>query len=111
MFEVTDHFAGTSSVHATQAGALAAGRSLARELAERRGLGALLEEACSCDTLIYGTVLDDTGNTIDVEPLVWIDPSPSPPPLPLKHSSQPVVPVVSQVRLVPWTGGLMGSHA
>ena len=109
MFEVTDHFAGTRSVHATRAAALAAGRSLARELAERRGLGALVEEACSCDILICGTVLDDVGDPIDVEPLVRIDPSPMP--RPLKHSSQAIVPVVSQGRLVPWMGGLMVSHA
>jgi hypothetical protein len=75
MFEVVDHFTGTTSIHATRAEALAAGRLLARRLAEMRGLGAIVEEHNSCDVLICGTVLDDSGEAIDLEPLVWIDPA------------------------------------
>ena len=75
MFEVVDHFTGTTSMHATRAEALAAGRLLARRLAEMRGLGAIVEEHNSCDVLICGTVLDDSGEAIDLEPLVWIDPA------------------------------------
>jgi hypothetical protein len=111
MFQVVDQFAGTSSLHATRAAALAAGRSLARGLAELRGLGALVEEACSCDTLICGTVLDDAGEAIDLEPLVWIDPSPGPVPLPLENSTQRVVRMANQLPLEPWVGALTTSHA
>lgn len=78
MFEVVDDLAGTSSLHATRAEALAAGRSLAYRLADLRGLGAIVEEACSCDWLICGTVLDEVGEAIDLEPLVWIEPGPVP---------------------------------
>ena len=111
MFEVVDQFAGTSTLHATPAAALAAGRSLARGLAKTRGLGALVEEACSCDTVICGTILDDVGEAIDLEPLVWIDPSPGSVPMPLQYPTQQIVRLASQVRPEPWLGALMASHA
>jgi hypothetical protein len=84
MFEVVDHFLGGSSLHATRAEAMTAGRSLACRLAELRGLGAIVEEACCCDLLICGTILDETGEAIDLEPLVWIDPGPGSGPLHLE---------------------------
>jgi hypothetical protein len=75
MFEVVDHLSGTTSSHPTQAQALAAGRLLARRLAQARGLGAVVEEPTVCDVLLCGTVLDETGEVIDLEPLVWIEPA------------------------------------
>lgn len=74
MFEVVDHFGGIVSRHGTRAEALSAGRCLADRLAASRGLGPVVEEESSCDLLICGTVLDETGEAIDLEPLVWIDP-------------------------------------
>lgn len=76
MFEVVDHFGLTVSRHGTQTEALAVGRSLASMLAASRGLGPIVEEESSCDLLICGTVLDEAGEAIDLEPLVWIDPGP-----------------------------------
>lgn len=76
MFEVVDHFGLTVSRHGTQTEALAVGRSMARLLAAARGLGPIVEEESSCDLLICGTVLDENGTAIDLEPLVWIDPQP-----------------------------------
>jgi len=76
MFEVVDHFGLTVSRHGTQTEALAVGRSLASMLAASRGLGPIVEEQSSCDLLICGTVLDEAGEAIDLEPLVWIDPRP-----------------------------------
>ena len=76
MFEVVDHFGLTVSRHGTQTEALAVGRSLASMLAASRGLGPIVEEESSCDLLICGTVLDEAGEAIDLEPLVWIDPRP-----------------------------------
>lgn len=76
MFEVVDHFGLTVSRHGTQTEALAVGRSLASMLAASRGLGPIVEEESSCDLLICGTVLDEAGEAIDLEPLVWIYPGP-----------------------------------
>ena len=76
MFEVVDHFGLTVSRHGTQTEALAVGRSLASMLAASRGLGPIVEEESSCDLLICGTILDEAGEAIDLEPLVWIDPGP-----------------------------------
>ena len=76
MFEVVDHFGLTVSSHGTRTEALAVGSSLASLLAASRGLGPIIVEESSCDLLICGTVLDEAGEAIDLEPLVWIDPRP-----------------------------------